>query len=166
MRNIDRRMRYHERKGGHAMIEHMRYRTLRARRLEEQAEEVAERLKAQRAYWLQGDLAQIFYDQRKELGYTQAEAASRCGIAQAKVSIIEGSAAHPPPALVEKISRGLERRPSRSSTTGRRTTRAALFPRQRRVPPDGQRPSTPASVPAQIGPYVRNVGTCRFTRQP
>ncbi|WP_051744947.1 helix-turn-helix domain-containing protein [Streptomyces yerevanensis] len=90
------------------MAGHMRYKALRARRLKEQSEEVAERLKAQRAYRLQGDLAQIFYDRRKELGYSQSEAASRCGITQAKVSIIEGSGAHPTPALLEKISRGLE----------------------------------------------------------
>ncbi|MFI7008992.1 helix-turn-helix domain-containing protein [Streptomyces sp. NPDC050145] len=86
----------------------MRYKTLQAHRLKEQGEEVAEHLKTQRAYRLQGDLAQIFYDRRKELGYTQAEAAARCGITQAKVSIIEGSGAHPTPALLEKLSRGLE----------------------------------------------------------
>ncbi|MFC7217219.1 helix-turn-helix domain-containing protein [Streptomyces polyrhachis] len=57
---------------------------------------------------LQGDLAWICYDRRKELGYTQARAAARCGITQAKVSIIEGSGAQPTPALLEKVSHGLE----------------------------------------------------------
>lgn len=52
--------------------------------------------------------AKAVYDRRKELGLTQAEVAERAGLAQAKISRVEGADAVPTLPLLRRLARALD----------------------------------------------------------
>lgn len=90
------------------MSGHTRMQALRAKRIREGYPESEERAQERRENLLAMALAVVVYGRSKELGLTQAEAAERCGLDQAKISRIEGSDAVPTLTLLYKLSKGLD----------------------------------------------------------
>jgi ribosome-binding protein aMBF1 (putative translation factor) len=90
------------------MSGHMKFKTLREKRLKDGYQETSARAQERRENLLAMALAVAVYNRRKELGLTQAETAERCDLDQAKISRIEGSDAVPTLPLLYKLSKGLE----------------------------------------------------------
>jgi ribosome-binding protein aMBF1 (putative translation factor) len=90
------------------MSGHMKFKTLREKRLKDGYQETPARAQERRENLLAMALAVAVYNRRKELGLTQAETAERCDLDQAKISRIEGSDAVPTLPLLYKLSKGLE----------------------------------------------------------
>ncbi|TDC80422.1 helix-turn-helix domain-containing protein [Streptomyces hainanensis] len=90
------------------MSGHTRTKARRGKRIRGDYPDSEERAQERRENPLAMALAVVVYNRRKELGRTQAEAAERCGLDQAKISRIEGSDAVPTLPLLYKLSRGLD----------------------------------------------------------
>lgn len=92
------------------MSGHVKWKTLRDKKLKEGSQEAAARAQERRENLLAMALAVVVYNRREELGFTQAETAERCGLDQGKISRIEGSATVPTLPLLYKLSKGLDAR--------------------------------------------------------
>ncbi|MEU8892247.1 helix-turn-helix transcriptional regulator [Streptomyces sp. NPDC048442] len=90
------------------MSGHSKLKALREKRIRDGYPETEERAQERRENLLSMALAVVVHQRRKELGLTQAEAAERCGLDQAKISRIEGSDAVPTLPLLYKLSKGLD----------------------------------------------------------
>ncbi|AYF78113.1 XRE family transcriptional regulator [Nocardia yunnanensis] len=89
-------------------MSHVRWKTLRERKLAEGYTEPDDVTEAHREIRLSMALAKAVYDRRTELGLTQAELAERAGLTQAKVSRIEGSDTVPTLPLLAKLAEALD----------------------------------------------------------
>ncbi len=87
---------------------HVRWKTLRERKLAEGYTEAYEISEARREIQFSMAVAQAVHTRRTELGITRADLAERTGLTQAKVSRIEGSDTVPTLPLLTKLADALD----------------------------------------------------------
>lgn len=89
-------------------MNHSRWKLAREKKLAEGHVESPETTAERAEIRLAMAFAKAVYDRRTELGLTQAEVAERAGLAQAKISRIEGADAVPTLPLLRRLARALD----------------------------------------------------------